>query len=213
MKNTGLVGVFIVFALFGFLGTQKTVFAATEDIHFSFDAGMEGWNIPEWTDSYPDYVAVEVLSSTETVKSGTGALEVVCDFPGNRWAAALVELNEDMDLSLYDTISADVYIPKAAPKGFFKARFAITAGIGWHFIEMREAVDLIPGKWVTLKVKIEKEETTVSEWRGRGDKRLSKHLDQVKKVAIRIEYNAAPPHTIGGKFKGSVFIDNVVISK
>jgi hypothetical protein len=213
MKNVGLAGFLIGIALFGIIATQNTGFAATEDIRFTFDSGTEGWKIPGWSDDYPDYVAGEVLFSTKTVRSGTGALEVVCDFPGNRWAAALVEIEQDMDLSQYDTISADIFIPKGAPKGFFKARFAITAGIGWYFIETRESVDLMPGRWVTLKTKIEKEETSVSAWAGRGDKRLFNHLDQVKKVSIRIEYDAAPPHTTGGRYNGPIFIDNVVISK
>ena len=201
------------FALFSVFSAESPVFAGEEDILYTFDESIEGWKVPDWAFEQRDYVAGKTLLSGETMKSGPGALEVVCDFPGNRWAAALVEIEKDMDLSGYSSISADIFIPKSAPKGFFKARFIMTVGIGWHFIEMREPVDLIPGKWVTLQADIEKEELLISDWKGRGEKRLFKHADKVKKIAVRIEYDASPPHTIGGRYNGPVFIDNVVISK
>lgn len=187
--------------------------APEEDMRFTFDEGTEGWKVPDWAFEQRDYVAGKVGLSAETVKSGPGALEVICDFPGNRWAAALVEIERDMDLTQYNEISADIFIPRGAPKGFFKARFAMTVGIGWHFIEMREPVELMPGKWITLKTKIEKEELPLSSWRGRGERQLYKHINMVRKIAVRIEYDASPPHTIGGRYKGPIFIDNVILSK
>ncbi len=198
----------IVLAMF----LQFSAVAENREMAFTFDEDVEDWKVPDWAFEQKDYVAGTVGLTREVFKDGPGALEVICDFPGNRWAAALVEIEKDMDLSGYDTISADIFIPKGAPKGFFKARFIMTVGIGWHFIEMREPVDLIPGKWITLTAKIEKEEVPMSAWKGRWERQLFKHVNQVKKVAVRIEYDASPPHTIGGRYRGPVYIDNVVIS-
>ena len=36
-------------------------------------------------------------------------------------------------------------------------------------------------------------------------------LDKIKKIAVRIEYNVAPPNVLGPKYKGPIYIDNVVI--
>lgn len=207
MNFARMAGVICVFL------THTAAGALTEDIRFTFDDRIGGWDVPDWAFEKKDYVAGEVLLTGETVKTGSGALEVVCDFPGNRWAAALVELERDMDLSEYNSISADIFIPQGAPQGFFKARFIITAGIGWYFIEMREPVDLLPGQWVNLTAKIEKQEELVSAWKGRGESRLFSNIHLVKKLAIRIEYNASPPQTIGASYHGPIYIDNVVISK
>jgi hypothetical protein len=193
--------------------SQVLSFASEEDIRFTFDEKTEGWDVPDWAFEQKDYVAGEVKISRQEMNEGPGSLEAICDFPGNRWAAALVELERDMDLTEYQKISADIFIPRTAPKGFFKARFVLTAGVGWHFIELREPIDLIPGKWVTLSADIEKEEMVVSAWKGRGERQLYKHLSLIKKIAFRIEYDASPPHMTGGRYYGPVFIDNVMISK
>ncbi len=184
-----------------------------EDIVFTFEESTEGWGIPDWSYDFDDYVAEDVVLSREITSLGSGSLEVICDFPGTKWAAALVELEKDMDLTGYDYISAEVYIPRGAPGGFMKARLILTVGVGWHFIEMRRPVDLIPGRWNRIKAIVEKEDTMVSPWRGQGGQNLRDHLDAVKKIAIRVEYDAAPPHVTGGRYRGSFFIDNVVISR
>jgi len=204
---------FIVPALIvGFTGLK--VFAAkTNGMLYDFEESAEGWKVPDWAFYQTDHVAREVKVSGEKVLKGKGSLEIVCDFPGDRWSAALVEVEKDMDLSEYEIISADIYIPRDAPKGFFRARFIMTVGIGWHFIEQREPVSLVPGKWVTVKAPLEKSELGVSAWKGRGEKRLFRHINAVKKIAIRVEYDAAPPHVIGPRYHGPVYIDSVLVEK
>lgn len=205
--------IFIIPVLFlGFAGI-KALAERDNGIKFDFEESTQDWKVPDWAYYQPDHVAKDVKVGRDKVLKGEGALEVECDFPGNKWSAALVEIEKDMNLSEYSRISAGVYIPGSAPKGFFKARFVITAGIGWHFIEMRESVSITPGRWVTIEAPIEKTEFETSAWKGRGEKRLFKHLDQVKKIAIRIEYDASPPHTIGPSYHGPVYIDNVVIER
>ncbi len=208
----GKIVVLCLFLVFAF-PLDSAYASGQEDIIFTFEDSTEGWVVPDWAYELKDYVAEEVVLTRETVSSGSGALEVICDFPGTRWTAALVELEKDMDLTDYDLISAQVYIPRGAPRGFMKARFILTVGVGWHFVEMRRPVDLIPGRWTTISVEIEKEDTMISPWRGHGEGSLRNNLDAVKKIAVRIEYDAAPPHVTGGRYRGSVFVDNVIISR
>ena len=188
-------------------------FGKSDTILFDFEDSAKGWDIPDWAYNHRDYKSQEAFISDKKALEGEKSLEVVCDFPGNVWAAVLIEREKDMDLSGYDTISASIYLPRKAPRGFYKARFILTVGVGWHFIEMRHPVDLIPGKWNTVKAKLEKTEEGESAWKGRGEKRLYKHIDKIKKIALRIEYDAAPPHRIGSRYRGPIYIDNIIIEK
>ncbi|MFQ5953314.1 MAG: hypothetical protein ACE5JK_07965, partial [Candidatus Omnitrophota bacterium] len=178
---------------------------------FSFEGSNEGWVIPDWAYYQGDHKAESADISSEKASKGDNSLEVVCNFPGDIWTAALIEHREDMDLSGSETISADIYLPKKAPKRIIVARFILTVGIGWHFTEMRYAVPLVPGRWTKLKAKLESEEVEKSEWKGRKEKRLFHHISSVRKIAIRIEYDASPPYKVGRKYKGPIYIDNVVI--
>lgn len=187
--------------------------AANDDIKFDFEEAMGKWKIPDWAYYQDDHRAIEVLQSDKKSSKGAGSLEIICDFPGDRWAAALVELEQDMDLSGYNTISADVFLPKNAPSGFLQARLILTVGIGWHFIEQRKAFPLTPGKWTTISAKLDNEENETSDWKGRKEKRLFNHINAIKKIAVRIEYDAAPPHRTGPRYKGPVYVDNIVIKK
>ncbi len=135
----------------------------------------------------------------------------MCEFPGDAWAAALIEHREDMDWSGYESISVDIYLPKKAPKAPLQARIVLTIGIGWHFTEMRYAVPLKRGRWTKIKAKLESEEPEESDWKGRKEKQLFKHIKNIRKVAIRIEYDASPPYRVGHKYHGPIYIDNMVI--
>ncbi|MGB2631269.1 MAG: hypothetical protein WBD24_07290 [Candidatus Omnitrophota bacterium] len=184
---------------------------ASEEIKYDFEGSNKGWSIPDWAYYQGDHVAKEVEVSSKKASTGESSLAVMCEFPGNVWKAALVEHLEDMDLSGKETISADIYLPKDAPKGIIVARFILTIGIGWHFTEMRYAVPLVPGRWTRIEAKLENDEVEKSDWKGRKEKRLFHHIHHVKKIAIRIEYDASPPYRVGHKYHGPVYIDNVVI--
>ena len=187
--------------------------AAEDDIVYNFENDIGKWKIPDWAYYQDDHRATELSQSDKKVSEGKGSLEIMCNFPGDRWAAALVESEQDLDLSGYNTISADVYLPKNGPRGFMQARFILTVGVGWHFIEQRTVFPLIPGKWTTITVKLDNEENETSEWKGRKEKRLFNHINAIKKIAVRIEYDSAPPHRTGPVYKGPVYVDNIVIKK
>jgi len=184
----------------------------SERIEYGFEDGAQGWRIPDWAFYQKDHVATDIGITTENASQGESSLEVMCDFPGKTWACALVEVEAQLDLSGYNTISADIYLPKKAPRDLIQARIILTVGDGWLFTEMRTPVLLERGKWTTVKVDIEKEDVEgISQWKGRKEKRLFLHIHNVKKVAIRIEYDAAPPTRVGPEYNGPIYIDNIVI--
>ncbi|MFH1552843.1 MAG: hypothetical protein ABID83_04315 [Candidatus Omnitrophota bacterium] len=199
---------FIFITVFVFLTVG---FVGADGVHFDFETTTQDWRIPDWAYYQEDHRAETVEVSKKRASHGNNSLEMICDFPGDMWTAALVEREKDMDLSDYKTISADVYLPKQAPGGILKARIILTAGDGWYFTEMRHTAILIPGKWTTIKARLESEEQENSDWKGRGDKRLFKNIHNVRKIAIRVEYDASPPHSIGPRYHGSIYVDNVVI--
>ncbi|MEA3489256.1 MAG: hypothetical protein U9R44_02800 [Candidatus Omnitrophota bacterium] len=195
--------------LFGATGA----FSAEEEIHFDFEKENPGWVIPDWAYEQPDHVARFVSASSKEASSGSNSLEIMCEYPGDEWKAALVEREGDLDFTGYETISMDVYLPKTAPKHLFLGRIILTVSEGWLFTQMKEGVPLYPGKWTTVSARLDfpEQDYKKSAWRGRKEKRLYKHLSKIKKVAIRIEYDAAPPYRIGKKHHGPVYVDNMVI--
>ena len=206
MKKASII---LILIILGFLGIAE----AEEDskIHFDFETSNHDWIIPDWAYMQDDHVAETVEISEKVSSSGKKSLAIICDFPGDIWRAALIERKGDMDLTGYKTISADIYIPKGAQRGLIKARFILTIGEGWLFTEMRQTFFLKPEKWITVKANLESEETEKSAWKGGDEKSLFHHIDKIKKIAIRIEYDAAPPHRIGRRYQGPIYVDNIVI--
>lgn len=192
--------------------TVSTHTFAGDRIQFDFEDDPKGWQIPDWAYYQDDHKAKNTEISTDVASTGSGSFKIDCDFPGDLWTAALVERERDMDLTDYETISVDVYLPKGAPRGKLLARFVLTIGDGWYFTEQRDVVPLIPGQWVTLTARLESEYSEEqSDWKGRKHKSLYHHINKIKKIAVRIEYNASPPNFIGPRYEGPVYIDNLVI--
>jgi len=189
------------------------VFGAKEEIRFDFEEGTQGWKIPDWAYYQDDHRGKTSNISTERASSGEQSLEIMCDYPGKLWAAVLIEREKDMDLSGYESISVDVYLPRKAPKGLFLGRVILTVGDGWWFTEQRVAEPLESGKWTTITIPLDTPDLTDRQalWRGRKEKRLYNNLNKIKKIAVRIEYDAAPPYRIGPKYDGPIYVDNVVI--
>jgi hypothetical protein len=188
------------------------VWCGETPIRFDFENDTEGWTIPDWSLDQKDSIGKGVSISPNQFSKGSQSLKLTCDFPGNIWAAAIVEYAKDLNLRGYKSISANVYIPRNAPAGFLAAKIIITtSGLG-QWIEMREAIPLKPGKWVTVKAPLE---TSPSEelkyWRCRTNKEcIIAQLDKVRRIAIRIEYNVNVAKA-GPRYSGDVYIDNVTI--
>lgn len=181
-------------------------------VHFDFESGKEGWVIPSWAQDQNDCVGKSVSISSEQFSSGKASLKLTCDFPGDSWAAAVVEYEKDINLRGYKNITADVYLPKNAPAGFLAIKIIVTAGGPSYWIEMRKAVPLKAGKWTTIKAPLEESpDGELEYWKCKtGEECVISNLDKVSKIAIRIEYNAWASQA-GPRYAGDVYIDNVTI--
>ncbi len=162
---------------------------------------LSGWEVPMWALGKGDYVAKEVSMSKEVASKDTASMEIDADFPGGTWTAALVEIQQYLDLSRYRVISADIYIPPGAPMGL-KAKIILTVGSNWKFVEMSRSIPLMPGEWVTVTANIE---PGSYDWkRVVPDEEFAK---DVRKIAIRIESNRKPEYT------GPIYVDNVRVGR
>ncbi len=165
---------------------------------YDFERGnLSGWEIPQWARAQRDYVAINAEVSDEAASSGEHSMKVSADFPGGLWTAALVEIQQYLDLSAYRVIRADVYLPEDAPMGL-NVSLILTVGEDWRFVEMNRSFPLIPGEWVTITANIE---PGSYDW-----KRIvpdEKFAQDVRKIAVRVESNNRPAYT------GDLFIDNV----
>lgn len=168
-----------------------------ERVFYDFEADLEGWEIPMWARGKNDYVASEAKVSDEVASHGRSSMKVNCDFPGGRWTAALVEIQQYLNLSFYRVIRADVYLPEDAPMGL-DASIVLTVGENWKFIEMARSIPLVPGEWVTITANVE---PGSYDWR-----RIvpdEEFAQDVRKIALRVVSNNKPQYT------GPVYIDNI----
>jgi len=172
-----------------------------ERTYYDFEGDLKGWEIPLWAQGKSAYVAKEIIISTDMANEGTGSMKIGADFPGGNWTAALVEVQQYLDLSQYRVIRADLYLPPEAPEGL-KVKVILTVGDNWKFVEMSRSVPLEPGKWVTISANIE---PGSYDW-----KRVvpdENFAEDVRKVALRIESNRKPAYT------GPIYIDNVRVGR
>ncbi|MDD5438984.1 MAG: hypothetical protein PHS37_02225 [Candidatus Omnitrophica bacterium] len=179
---------------------------------FDFEKNTDGWDIPDWAMDQKDCVGRVVTATQDVSNTGKGALKIETDYPGNQWASVIVEYEKDLDLRGYKAISADVYIPKECKTELMQARIVVTAGSDYFWIEAKTPVRLVPGKWATVTAPLNVSENgELNYWRCKDlSTCILAHLDQVKKVAIRIEYNASPKNA-GAPYKGPVYVDNIKI--
>jgi len=171
--------------------------AAAGKVLFGFEEKAPSWEIPDWCFEKEEYVGESIAVSTKFAKEGLSSLEIMTNFPGAKWTAAYIEVQQYFDWTVYKTLSADVYLPKDAPLGL-QSRFILTLGNDWTWIEMAHLVKLMPGEWTTV---------TASLIPGSTDWRRTQVTDEfradVRKLGIRIESNMRPVYS------GPVYIDNV----
>lgn len=162
---------------------------------------LDGWEVPIWAAGKTDHVAKEAVRSQDVASHGTSSMKIAADFPGGSWTAALVEIQQYLDLRKYRVIEADVYIPKDAPEGL-KAKLILTVGENWKFVEMNYSAPLIPGEWAKIVANIE---PGSYDW-----KRVvpdEAFAEDVRKIAVRIESNHKP------KYTGPIYVDNVRVGR
>jgi len=172
-----------------------------ERVLFSFENDTNGFEIPFWALEKDDHVARSITVSEKYVSEGEKSLKVESDFPGQKWTAALIELEQYLDLSPYREIAVDIYLPKKAPMGL-RAKLVLTIGESWKFTEMTRSVPLVPGEWTKVYGNIE---PGSYDW-----KRIvpdESFRRDVRKIAVRVESNKRPV------YKGPIYIDNIRIGK
>ncbi len=168
-----------------------------ERVYYNFEKGPNGWEIPLWASSKEDYVAKGVEVSQDFASSGSSSLKLTADFPGEKWTAALTEIQQYLDISSYRVIMADLYIPESVPMGL-KADIILTVGETWKFVEMSRNIPLVPGEWVTITANIE---PGSYDW-----KRVvpdEAFAGDVRKIAVRVISNQKPVYS------GAIYIDNI----
>ncbi|MFC1548896.1 hypothetical protein ACFL5E_02945 [Candidatus Omnitrophota bacterium] len=166
---------------------------------YDFEMDDNGWEIPSWAMDKIDHVAMSMEPVEGASSKGTGSLGVYVEFPGNKWSAALIEILHYLDLTAYDMISADIYLPPDCPVGL-RAKIILTVGDSWKFTEMTRTTRLRPGHWNTITADISEGNTTT--WRRTTVD--GEFKSDIRKVAIRVESNK-PAYT------GPIYIDNITI--
>ena len=180
-------------------------------IVFNFDESTQWWEIPTWAIGNSDYAGVSLELSKDFVFSGENSLKFICDFPGNVWKAAIIEHERDINLTGYKKITVHVYVPKEAKARYLEARIVVTTG-NWFFIETRDSVNLRRGEWTKVEAILDISKSgELKEWRcSNREECIRENLDEVKRLAVRIEQNANPWQP-DSEYSGPVYIDDVVI--
>ncbi|MFC1548857.1 glycan-binding surface protein [Candidatus Omnitrophota bacterium] len=189
--------VVLTLAVLGLLFAGTTVNAQDETVLFSFENGLQGWEIPDWAYEKPDHVQQEIRASNNFASEGNQSLEIDCEFPGGRWTGAIIEIMQYFDWTDYSKLACDIYLPKGAPLGL-RAKMILTVGDSWKWVEMSRSFGLQPGKWVTIAADLK---TGSIDWR-----RIQVDdgfRQDIRKIDIRVASNNKPAYT------GPIYIDNI----
>ncbi|MBF0217110.1 MAG: hypothetical protein HQL30_08970 [Candidatus Omnitrophica bacterium] len=174
---------------------------AADEVLFSFEEGMDGWDIPDWAYEKPDHVQREINMSDKVASNGKKSLEMMTEFPGGSWAGAIIEVMQYMDWTDYTELACDIYLPEGAPEGL-KGKMILTVGDTWKWVEMSRDFALVPGEWVKVSASLAPGSI---DWRKvQVDDAFRK---DVRKIDIRVTSNGKPA------YKGPVYIDNIRVSK
>lgn len=155
------------------------------------------WKIPDWASEKADHVAREIGISTEQASKGAQSLKVTAQFPGGNWTAAVIELEDSIDLNEQSKLLVDIYVPKDAPDGL-KGNVCLTYGSNWTWAESLKNIPLVPGKWVTLEIDISEGS---KDWKKvRID---NEFRSDIRKLDIRVLSDKKPAYS------GVFYVDNV----
>ena len=171
-------------------------------IMFDFEGGTEEWSIPDWAvQNTQDYVGVSATASTEYASHGDHSLQVMANFPGERWTGAYIErIMYVTDWSQFGALAVDLYLPYNAPRGL-KARFILGTGDKWTWTEMNRALPLEPDRWTTITANLKPGSL---DWKFFPDDLFRK---DIRKVGLRIESDHEPA------YQGPVFVDQIRLVK
>ncbi len=193
--------VLLALVVMGLFFVGAVIHAEEETVIFSFENGLQGWEIPDWAYEKPDHVQKEINPSDKYASQGRSSLEMDVEFPGGRWTGAIIEIMQYFDWTDYSKIACDIYLPKDAPLGL-KGKMILTVGDSWKWVEQSKSYALKPGEWVTLTADLKPGSI---DWRRvQVDDAFRQ---DVRKLDIRVESNNRPAYT------GPIYIDNIRVIK
>lgn len=164
---------------------------------YDFEQDKQSWEIPVWALEKPDHVATDI-SRVSFGKGGNSSksLKVNTSFPGDAWSAAIVEVQQYLDLTGHKSIFCYIYLPSHAPKNL-KGKIILTVGDDWTFTEMSRTINLTPGGWTKVEADIS---PGSRDWRRTQiDKAFS---SDIRKIAVRVE----SAHV---RYEGPFYLDNI----
>jgi hypothetical protein len=168
-----------------------------ERVLFDFEISRDGWEIPAWALDKEDHAQRSIDISSDISSRGGKSLRINSVFPPGKWNASLAEIQRYMDLSSYDTVSMDIYLPPDAPQRGFRAKLIFTVGEDWKFVEMSRSARLYPGKWTEITASLKPDS---KDWKWTKVDRSFK--EDVRKISLRVEYEGPLPYS------GPIYVDN-----
>ncbi len=164
---------------------------------YDFEQDKQSWEIPVWALDKPDHVAKDI-SRVSFGKNGDASksLQVNASFPGDAWSAAIVEVQQYLDLTDHKSIFCYIFLPSHAPENL-KGKIILTVGDDWIFTEMSRAINLSPGEWTKVEADIS---PGSRDWRRtQVDETFS---SDIRKIAVRVE----SAHV---RYEGPFYLDNI----
>ncbi|HPN72630.1 MAG TPA: hypothetical protein PKZ41_01385 [Candidatus Omnitrophota bacterium] len=168
-----------------------------EKILYDFETSKDGWEIPLWASEKEDHTQRSMDISSDISSRGEKSLKITSDFIPGKWVASIGEIQHYLDLSDYDAVSVDIYLPPDAPSRGFRAKLIFTVGEDWKFIEMSRSVRLENGKWNNIFASIKPDS---KDWK--WTKVNESFKEDVRKISLRVEYEGKDGYS------GPVYIDN-----
>ena len=200
MKKRLIVFVVSVIYIFSSLSTAFS----QEKVMFNTHNQLNAWSIPKWSKNNEHYVSPILTIDENSSNFGETSVKINVSFSSENWSAGIIETEGLFDLTLYQTISFEVYLPENAPHGVL-ARTIIVAGKDYTWIEMAKAVNIPPGKRTVIKANLKRGNKN---WNGpNGPLKITDMIkSDIKKIAIRIESNSA-------EYEGPIYIDRIKFLK
>jgi len=200
MKNVILKMCIIVVSLFFACSRSYS----QERMIYNCEQYINGWDIPEWPVSEEDYVSPILAVDENFLEDSFSGLKLTVAFDGDEWSAGMIETTGVFDLTLYKAISCRIYLPESAPRGIM-ARFIITVGDDYTWMELKRPIALTPGRHTRVKAGLRHGNNG---WKTTyGGVRIADWMkEDVRKIGIRIESNIV-------EYEGPVYINDIRLVK
>jgi hypothetical protein len=200
----------LILALLIVTGIYVVYRHADGDVLFDFEHTKQNWSIPQWAAEQGDCTGMLLEVSPDKSSSRDRALKLTCEVPGDSWSSAVIEYENEMDLSWARVISVDIFVPSGVWSGKSRGRIALITGEAGWWMEMRGAVRIETGEWSNISAGLREQDASL--WgNSRGDGfDLKEDLAKVRKIVIRVEFDGWHG-SADMYYNGPVYVDNIRI--